>query len=163
MTETHPGWCGCIIGLSPKKAPNADLLHYMGHEKAERDCVFSLEYKVGSRDKITDKALAKLCYAPFRRNLIGAPTHYSQFGLIYAEFAHRYPPEVEERLGTAPARELMQGVMVAELEKLAATHSVAVWRTWPEIDHHGGWIKCYMRLHVMTEAQYQTFAQTDTA
>lgn len=160
MTDkTHRGWGydrGPIDGLSPVPGPNADILYAMGHRPEDGDGLFVTMNACPD----ADGDLVRACLAQFSRNLLGFPGGKSQYGLEYVPFKHSYPAEVEEHLGTAKARELLQEKMIGELKKLAHTHPVAVWRTWPDIDRNADGVGCYMRLHVMTEAQFQVFAQS---
>lgn len=150
----HAGWRG--VGAFQDVYSVLEAMGHLkvGHLKALQDNAYTF-----LTSPIPDAELYRLCSAPFKRNLKGAPMHRSQYGLEFTEFSHHYTPDVVEAMGTARARDLMQRQMASEMEKLAQTHPVAVWRTYPEIETSQGRLCGYLRMYVMTEAQYQHFAQ----
>lgn len=110
-----------------------------------------------STDPETSDAVTSL----FRRNLRGASMQRSQYGLEYLGWHCRCSTHTEEAIGTDKAKDILRQEARDALEVFAGTHPVAVWRFWPAIERceKTKRLALYMRVHVMTEQDFQAFAQ----
>lgn len=112
------------------------------------------------RDKETEAIVCNV----FGRNLQSTLTVKSQYGYTHVAWSSALSVLVEEALGTTKAKDILRKEAREALQQLGPTYSVAVWRKWPSIDRCPGGtnrLKLRMRLHVMTEAAYQAFAQQE--